>query len=353
LYYGSARGKADKLVGPSFWIPLANSCTSLYAAITIFLFLGHVATVLNKEFSEVAQSGPVLLFVAFPSLLNFFAGANFFAVVFFAMCVFLGIDSVFGWVDYYIKMFRDIFPILDQKFAHWQQVAMIMVISFIWSLMFVMDGGIWNFNFFDDYCSSVQLLVCLFAQTIFVPYLFGIDKLSELIFIRTDEYIPKFFVLVIRTFVPIFGFIMLHFSYTGEFSQTKYDAATQGSAKLTAGHLWGFRLLIIIPMLMFVAAMFFPLKDCKSIEDLVEEQYGIKFVTEDKPLHEYLFKNSAEYTVVNTALFEYIKKNQGEDKAYETYKNEGGANASATTNQVLPADGTKTAEADGANQMNN
>ena len=43
MYYGSARGKTDKLVGPSLWIPACNSATSIYASITIFLFLGHVA----------------------------------------------------------------------------------------------------------------------------------------------------------------------------------------------------------------------------------------------------------------------------------------------------------------------
>jgi SNF family Na+-dependent transporter len=45
MYYGTARGKNHSLVGASFWIPLANSATSMYAALTIFAFLGHVAAV--------------------------------------------------------------------------------------------------------------------------------------------------------------------------------------------------------------------------------------------------------------------------------------------------------------------
>lgn len=275
LYYGTARGRGDSLVQPSFWIPLANSATSLYAAFTIFLFLGHVATILDKvdEFDEVAQSGPTLLFVAFPAMLNFFAGANFFGVVFFTMAIFLGIDSVFGWVDYYVKMGREFFPVLDEKLAHWAQVAGIMVISFIWSLMFCMEGGIHSFNWYDDYCSSVQLLVCLFAQCIFIPYIFGIHRLSELIFFRTGSRVPKFYVLVIRTFVPLFGFIMLHFGYTGEFSTDKYEAAI--AQPMNDGIFWGLRMLIIIPGLMFVWGMFFPIKDCVDINELVRQQYGI------------------------------------------------------------------------------
>lgn len=353
LYYGTARGKADKLVGPSLWIPLANSATSLYAGITMFLFLGHVRETLNVPMDQVASSGPVLLFVAFPSMLNFFPGAQFFAVVFFAMAVFLGIDSVFGWVDYYIKMFRDMFPILDVKFKHWLQVAMLMTISFIWSLMFVMEGGIYNFNGFDDYCSSTQLLVCLFAQCLFVPYFFGIHKLSELIFIRTGQRIPKFFILVIRTFVPLFGFIMLHFSYTGEFSTDKYIAKTTGSAKWTAGHLWGFRLLIIIPLIMWVVAMFFPLKECKSLDEYVEEQYGIRFKPEPEgfPMWKYLFLNQAEFEETNSDLYQFILANPNEDEAWKTYQN--GPAEGASPNQVAPAEGAKTMDGEtNANQIN-
>jgi len=321
MYYGSARGRSDKLIGPSLWIPLCNSATSIYAACTIFLFLGHVSFITGKEIKDIAKSGPTLLFVAFPSILNFFPAANFFAVVFFIMCLFLGIDSVFAFMDYYIKMARDTMPGLMSRYKHWQQVAILMIFSFIWSLMFVMEGGIHNFNNFDNYCSSIQLLACLFLQTIFIPFLFGIDKLSELVFIRTQQRIPKFFVFIIKTFVPVFGFIMLHFSYTGEFSMGTYTARTgyekidgkwvipdtYTGPRMTDGHLWGFRLLIIIPGLIAVVCMFIPLDGLKDIHVLIEEQYGIVFEEEpDVPLWKYLFKNEAAFKKTNPALYDAI-----------------------------------------------
>jgi hypothetical protein len=43
LYYGTARKPTDKIVGVSYYIPMINSATSIYAALTIFSFLGHVA----------------------------------------------------------------------------------------------------------------------------------------------------------------------------------------------------------------------------------------------------------------------------------------------------------------------
>lgn len=41
MYYGTARSKSDTIVATSFWIPFANSATSIFAALTIFTFLGH------------------------------------------------------------------------------------------------------------------------------------------------------------------------------------------------------------------------------------------------------------------------------------------------------------------------
>ena len=112
MYYGSCRERGDKLVSISFWIPFANSATSIYAALTIFAFLGHVSETKSLPIQDVAKSGPTLFFVAFPSLLALLPGANFWAVIFFIMAVCLGIDSVFGFFDYYIKIAEDAFPLL-------------------------------------------------------------------------------------------------------------------------------------------------------------------------------------------------------------------------------------------------
>ena len=115
IHYASARGKSDKIVSVSFWVPFANSATSIYAALAVFSFIGHVSTVKQIPIDKVATSGPTLFFVAFPSLLALLPGANFWAVIFFIMAICLGIDSVFAFFDYYIKMAEDAFPFLGKK----------------------------------------------------------------------------------------------------------------------------------------------------------------------------------------------------------------------------------------------
>lgn len=185
MYYGSCRQKNDKLISIAFWIPLANSATSIYAALTIFSFIGHVSVSKDLPVEEVATSGPTLFFVAFPSLLGMLPGANFWAVIFFAMAVCLGIDSVFGFFDYYIKIAEDAFPQLSKRLVKPLQVLIITVISFIFSLMFIVEGGYWNFDLFDANAGHIQLLFVLFLQTLLLPWIFGMHKLSQLIYFRT------------------------------------------------------------------------------------------------------------------------------------------------------------------------
>ena len=117
IYYGSARGRNRNLVQASFWVPLTNSATSLYASLTVFSFLGHVATTRGLELEEVVTSGPTLLFVAFPAFIGMFGGgvAVFFSIIFFFLCVNLGIDSTFGFFDYYVAIIHSAFPLFSKK----------------------------------------------------------------------------------------------------------------------------------------------------------------------------------------------------------------------------------------------
>lgn len=94
----------------SYMIPILNSLTSLYAALTIFSFLGYVSVQRNIPVNELSTSGPDLLFVAFPALITLLDGSNFWAVIFFIMCACLGIDSVFGWVDFVVQYTEDVYP---------------------------------------------------------------------------------------------------------------------------------------------------------------------------------------------------------------------------------------------------
>jgi len=90
-----------------------------------------------------------LAFVAYPGLLGQLAGSNFWAVIFFLMLVTLGVDSVFGMVDFCQVMLLDMFPIILKKMRKEVFCVILIFTMFIWSLMFVNESGFYVFNLFD------------------------------------------------------------------------------------------------------------------------------------------------------------------------------------------------------------
>lgn len=111
MYYGTARKENEKILQVSYLVPIMNSATSIYAALGVFAFVGHVSHILDIPIEEVSTSGLDLAFVAYPGMLNLLAGSNFWSFLFFLMLLTLGIDSVFGFFDHILQYIIDAFPV--------------------------------------------------------------------------------------------------------------------------------------------------------------------------------------------------------------------------------------------------
>lgn len=275
MYYGSARKKNEKILKASFFIPLANSLTSLYAALTVFTFLGHVQHITQeKDFSKISAEGMDLAFVAYPGLLATMGGANFWAIIFFLMLVTLGVDSVFGNFDFYQTFFSDLFPVILQKMRREYYCVLLTLFCFICSLTFTNRAGFYTFGLFDTYACGVSLLFCLLMELVFFGWLFGIDKLDVLMQKRTGESIPVFVRWVIKIFIPVFTLIMIVINLIGEFSSAKAEArAKVGTSSYQPGWITTLgRLLFIIPILCgFMGVIpFLRYKKTINIYDLIE-----------------------------------------------------------------------------------
>uniref|UniRef100_A0A7N6AG43 Transporter n=1 Tax=Anabas testudineus TaxID=64144 RepID=A0A7N6AG43_ANATE len=87
-----------------------NSATSIFAGFAVFSVLGFMAQDLGISMDEVAASGPGLAFIAYPKALSLLPWSSFWAVLFFLMVIFLGLDSQFVCVESLSTAITDLFP---------------------------------------------------------------------------------------------------------------------------------------------------------------------------------------------------------------------------------------------------
>ena len=291
MYYGTARKPDEKILKASYMVPIMNSATSLYAALGMFAFVGHVAHELNLPIDKVSSSGLDLAFVAYPGMINLLAGSNFWAIIFFMMLVLLGIDSVFGFFDHILNYFIDMFPVIREKMSYEVYVAVFTFFSFICSLIFVLENGLYTFALFDTYSCSISLLTCLLLELYLIPWVFGIERLAALLKQRTGEVMPKFVKIFIKYIIPLYIIAVYILSWVKEFMKDAKSDEDNGYPYL---YIWLGRLLFIIPMLFIVAGNFKRI-DTPNIDDLVKKQYdGLEVDKDGNALNQVANNDPAE-----------------------------------------------------------
>ncbi|XP_020782356.2 sodium- and chloride-dependent betaine transporter-like [Boleophthalmus pectinirostris] len=155
-----------------------NSATSIFAGFVVFSVLGFMAYELQVSMEEVTASGPGLAFIAYPKALSMLPGSSFWAVLFFLMIIFLGLDSQFVCVESLATAIIDLFPrYLRRHGAREILVLVIAVVCFLLALPLVCGRGIFLFHLIDTYgASGLTLLFIAIFECIVIGWVYGADR---------------------------------------------------------------------------------------------------------------------------------------------------------------------------------
>ncbi|XP_068456295.1 sodium- and chloride-dependent GABA transporter 2-like [Clinocottus analis] len=234
----------------TFTLCTLNSLTSFIAGFAVFSVLGFMSRELGVDISVVAESGPGLAFIAYPRAVAMMPLPQLWAVLFFIMVIFLGLDSEFVYLEGLVTSISDIHPSFF-FIGHRRKLLLLVVcgVSFLIGLFMVTEGGLYVFMLFDYYaCSGMPIMLFGLLESICVGWIFGAecyyDKIKDMIGYYPSSYMKYCW----RFFTPFVCAGILLYSLVN-FTPLKYNNTYQypwwGS---TIGILLAFSSVLLTPL---------------------------------------------------------------------------------------------------------
>ncbi|XP_061163853.1 sodium- and chloride-dependent taurine transporter-like isoform X2 [Saccostrea echinata] len=195
-----------------------NSFTSILAGLVIFSVLGFMAKEQGVSVKDVAESGPGLAFIAYPTAVAQMPVAPLWSILFFIMIILLGLDSQFVGVEGFVTACVDMYPLYLRRGKRREIFTLIIcIICFLIGLSMVTEGGMYVFQLFDYYSASRIVLVVAFFECIVVAYIYGINRYYdnlEMMFGFRISFVMKYAWLFVTPVFTLTIFIMGAISYS-------------------------------------------------------------------------------------------------------------------------------------------
>ncbi|KRY18130.1 Sodium- and chloride-dependent GABA transporter 2 [Trichinella patagoniensis] len=161
-------------------ITIGNIFTSLLSGLVVFSILGYISGQLDTTVEQIAESGPGLLFVAYPYALSSLPVSQLWSSLFFFTVILMAIDTQIVQVQVVITAIIDQWPFLRQPCWKVTTVAFVCAVSYLIGLIMVTNGGPYILNLLDTFAGGWPLLLQCLIEVIVVAYIFGVKKYAAL-----------------------------------------------------------------------------------------------------------------------------------------------------------------------------
>ncbi|XP_041979287.1 sodium-dependent proline transporter-like [Aricia agestis] len=186
---------------PSIIIPLVNSGTSIWAGFVVFSVLGFAAERSGVPVGRVARAGPGLAFVTYPAAVSMMPAPNFWAVTFFVMLFFLGIDSMFVTIEAVITGVLDEFP----KYRRRKKLFTFIVCFILFCLSNICntEGGLHIIGLLDSHVAIACVPIVCALEILASVYIYGTTNLSRDIYFMAGNRLTQFWLILWKYVIPM------------------------------------------------------------------------------------------------------------------------------------------------------
>ncbi|XP_054620658.1 sodium-dependent neutral amino acid transporter B(0)AT1-like [Dunckerocampus dactyliophorus] len=163
-----------------------------------------------QKFLSEGVEGTGLAFIVFTEAITKMPASPVWSVLFFIMLLCLGLSTLFGNIEGVVVPLKDLgfFP---KTWPHEALTGVTCLVSFITSLLFAQNSGMYWLALFDTFAGSVPLLTVGFFEMIAVVYIYGIDRFNEDVEFMTGHKPGIFWQVTWRFISPLIVLVILVF----------------------------------------------------------------------------------------------------------------------------------------------
>ncbi|XP_049866830.1 sodium- and chloride-dependent glycine transporter 1-like [Pectinophora gossypiella] len=185
----------------SIIIPFVNCGTSIWAGFVVFSVLGFAADRAGVPVGEVATAGPGLAFVTYPAAVTMMPAPNLWAVTFFVMLFFLGIDTMFVTIEAVIAGVLDEFPVLRVR----KRLVTLATCLALFGLSIICntEGGLHVIGLLDSHVAIAAVPCVCLLEIIAAVYTYGPRKLSADVLFMTGQPLNRAWLCLWRYVLPV------------------------------------------------------------------------------------------------------------------------------------------------------
>ncbi|MDY6970853.1 MAG: sodium-dependent transporter [Thermodesulfobacteriota bacterium] len=215
IAYASYLPKDSDINTNAWTVSFANCITSYFAGFAVFSILGYLAFTTNQPIADVADSGPGLAFVTYPSAIAQLPGGKgiqaVFGIMFFLMLLNLGLTSAFSLIEAIVTGLKDSLHLKREKLTFWICLA-----GFLAGFLYTSRAGLYWLDIVDHWMNW-SLIIVGFLEAVLIGWFFDIKNVSSDIDSTSEIKLGKLWIISVKYITPAALFIIIVSSIYREF----------------------------------------------------------------------------------------------------------------------------------------
>ena len=286
IAYASYLPKNSDINTNAWIVSFANCLTSYFAGFAVFSVLGYLAFTTNQPIADVADSGPGLAFVTYPTAIAKLPGGagiqSITGVMFFLMLLNLGLTSAFSLIEAIVTGLKDSFHLKREKLTFW-----ICFTGFLVGFLYTSRAGLYWLDVVDHWMNWGLVIVGL-LEAVLIGWFFDIHEVSNDIDSTSEIKLGKLWVISVKYITPLALFIVIISSIYKELK------SPYGGYPIWALMAGGWILLI---SLVFIAFFMQNIKDIPRMNAKVPKFIGWLIIYSGSILTFYMFYTASHVLI--------------------------------------------------------